>query len=111
MNDPQADQAVNANLDDDTRFGRISLTIAKCIWGVVLTVVAAYYVLYWISWRGLFFAGILFVFLIPLVPIVSALGVYFGVKGMDALDDRDALIGLALNAAACVGGAILWLIM
>jgi hypothetical protein len=105
MNDSQGDQGPDPIQDDDAKSGRISLTIALCIWAVLL-VTAVAFGLYWINRVAFFFGLIVLIPLVKLVPIVAALGVYFGFKGLEAEDERDARIGFALNAAAFVVGAL-----
>jgi hypothetical protein len=106
MNDSQEDQATHRIQDEEGQSGRTSLTIAKCVWAFVFIAVLAYYALYWISWVALFFALMLLVQLMKIVPIVAALGVYFGFKETEAQGERDARIGMVLNAVAFVVGAI-----
>ena len=106
MDDPQDGQGSYPVPDEEAKSGRISLTIAKCIWAFVLTAVIAYFALYWISWVALYLVLMLLMPLMKFVPIVAAVGVYFGFKGLEAEDERDARLGLALNAVAFIVGAI-----
>jgi hypothetical protein len=106
MNDWQGEQEPRSVRYEKTGSGRVSLTIAKCVWAFLLIAVIAFYVLYWINWAALFLVLMLLFPLMNLVPIVAALGVYFGLKDSEADDEREARIGIALNAIAFIVGAV-----
>lgn len=108
MNDPQEDQGPHPIRDADAEAGLMSLNIAKCVWAFVLLAVIAYFGLYRISSVAFFLAMMVLFPLMKLVPIVAAVGVYFGFKGLEAEDERDARIGFALNAVAFLVCAIIF---
>jgi hypothetical protein len=104
MNDWQVDQEPRPTRIEKAGSGQISLTIAKCIWVLLIMGAIASYILHSTSWVGLFFLLMLLFPLVKLVPIVAAIGVYFGFKESEAEDEREARIGVTLNLGAFILG-------
>jgi hypothetical protein len=80
-----------------------SLQVAGWVWGISLTLVLSA-----VASEGIrIFASFL---LIPLlgagIPIASAIGMLYGLRGMKTAQRERAILGFVLNAAACAALAI-----
>jgi hypothetical protein len=106
MSDWQNDQGPEPIPEEGASAGRISLRLAICLWVLVLAIVFAMYARYWTGSVTLYLVLALLLPLIKLSPLVAAVGVYFGFKGLEAQNIRVARLGILLNAAAFVVGVI-----